>query len=266
MSDPAKYRTREEVNKIREEQRSDRDVARKRIIERRHHASEDELKKIEKGVRDMVTEAAEFARRAGTGSGRALDRHLPVRPADDARTSRRQIRECASHALSQLERPLPGQHRSAPDRQEPSQTMPIEHPDAGALAHDGRGHAGQVAEEGGRYRPARRRDRRDRDRQGDHGGRGDRRGIARPHPGSRGDRERQGQHADRDAQRRRRGRRRRSAAGRRGAGENAEDEVEAAEAESAPKRSRRRSRRPPRRPSRRRRSRPKPTSPPAPRW
>jgi len=62
MSDPAKYRTRDEVNKIREE--SDPiEMARKRILER-GLADEDELKKIEKAVRDTVTEAAEFAQAA----------------------------------------------------------------------------------------------------------------------------------------------------------------------------------------------------------
>jgi len=59
MSDPAKYRTREEVNKIRDE--SDPiEMARKRILES-GFASEDELKAIEKSARDTVTEAAEFA-------------------------------------------------------------------------------------------------------------------------------------------------------------------------------------------------------------
>ncbi|HET7715129.1 MAG TPA: pyruvate dehydrogenase (acetyl-transferring) E1 component subunit alpha [Bauldia sp.] len=59
MSDPAKYRTREEVNKIRDE--SDPiEMSRQRILDRRH-ASEDDLKEIEKSVRDIVTDAADFA-------------------------------------------------------------------------------------------------------------------------------------------------------------------------------------------------------------
>jgi pyruvate dehydrogenase E1 component alpha subunit len=59
MSDPAKYRTREEVNKVRDE--SDPvEMSRKRLIEK-GWASEDELKTAEKAVRDTVTEAAEFA-------------------------------------------------------------------------------------------------------------------------------------------------------------------------------------------------------------
>jgi pyruvate dehydrogenase E1 component alpha subunit len=59
MSDPAKYRTREEVNKVREE--SDPiEMSRKRILAR-GFASEDDLKRIEKSVRDIVTEAAEYA-------------------------------------------------------------------------------------------------------------------------------------------------------------------------------------------------------------
>jgi pyruvate dehydrogenase E1 component alpha subunit len=59
MSDPAKYRTREEVNKVRDE--SDPiEMARHRLLES-GSASEDELKAIEKAVRDRVIEAAEFA-------------------------------------------------------------------------------------------------------------------------------------------------------------------------------------------------------------
>src|SRR5579871_6429155 len=59
MSDPAKYRTREEVNKVRDE--SDPiEMARHRLIEA-GWASEDDLKAIEKDTRDRVTEAAEFA-------------------------------------------------------------------------------------------------------------------------------------------------------------------------------------------------------------
>ena len=59
MSDPAKYRTREEVQKIRDE--SDPiELVRKRILDNKW-ASEDEMKAREKKVRDTVVEAAEFA-------------------------------------------------------------------------------------------------------------------------------------------------------------------------------------------------------------
>ena len=59
MSDPAKYRTRDEVQKIRDE--SDPiDKSRARILDK-GLASVDDLKAIEKRVRDQVTEAAEFA-------------------------------------------------------------------------------------------------------------------------------------------------------------------------------------------------------------
>jgi pyruvate dehydrogenase E1 component alpha subunit len=59
MSDPAKYRTREEVQKVRDE--SDPiEMVRKRIIAKRW-ASEDDLKATEKRVRDTVADAAEFA-------------------------------------------------------------------------------------------------------------------------------------------------------------------------------------------------------------
>ena len=59
MSDPAKYRTREEVQKIRDE--SDPiEMVRKRIL-KKGWASEDVLKATETKVRNTVSEAAEFA-------------------------------------------------------------------------------------------------------------------------------------------------------------------------------------------------------------
>jgi pyruvate dehydrogenase E1 component alpha subunit len=59
MSDPAKYRTREEVQKVRDEN-DPIDKAHARIVEK-GFASEDDLKGIDKATRDRVTEAAEFA-------------------------------------------------------------------------------------------------------------------------------------------------------------------------------------------------------------
>jgi pyruvate dehydrogenase E1 component alpha subunit len=59
MSDPAKYRTREEVEKVRTEHDPIEQV-RARLLQKKW-ASEDELKKIDAGVRDIVNEAAEFA-------------------------------------------------------------------------------------------------------------------------------------------------------------------------------------------------------------
>jgi pyruvate dehydrogenase E1 component alpha subunit len=59
MSDPAKYRTREEVDKVRTTH-DPIDMARHRIIERKW-ASEDQLKKIESEVRERVNAASEFA-------------------------------------------------------------------------------------------------------------------------------------------------------------------------------------------------------------
>jgi pyruvate dehydrogenase E1 component alpha subunit len=59
MSDPAKYRTREEVNEVREHHDPIERV-RARIIEKKF-ATEDELKAIENQVREEVIAAAEFA-------------------------------------------------------------------------------------------------------------------------------------------------------------------------------------------------------------
>jgi pyruvate dehydrogenase E1 component alpha subunit len=59
MSDPAKYRTKEEVDKMRTEHDPIEQV-RKRLLDRKW-AGEDELKKIDAAVRAQVNEAAEFA-------------------------------------------------------------------------------------------------------------------------------------------------------------------------------------------------------------
>ncbi|MCF8478651.1 MAG: pyruvate dehydrogenase (acetyl-transferring) E1 component subunit alpha [Pseudolabrys sp.] len=59
MSDPAKYRTREEVDKVRTTH-DPIDMARARILEKKF-ATEEGLKKIDAGVRDVINQAAEFA-------------------------------------------------------------------------------------------------------------------------------------------------------------------------------------------------------------
>jgi pyruvate dehydrogenase E1 component alpha subunit len=59
MSDPAKYRTREEVDEVRTHH-DPIDMIRQRILERKH-ASEDALKKIDAQVRDLINQAAEYA-------------------------------------------------------------------------------------------------------------------------------------------------------------------------------------------------------------
>jgi pyruvate dehydrogenase E1 component alpha subunit len=59
MSDPAKYRAKEEVQKMREEHDPIEQV--KARIVKQGFASEDDLKKIDADIRAIVTEAAEFA-------------------------------------------------------------------------------------------------------------------------------------------------------------------------------------------------------------
>jgi pyruvate dehydrogenase E1 component alpha subunit len=61
MSDPAKYRTREEVDKMRTEHDPIEQV-RLRLLEA-GWAGEDDLKGIDKEVRAIVNEAAEFAQK-----------------------------------------------------------------------------------------------------------------------------------------------------------------------------------------------------------
>jgi pyruvate dehydrogenase E1 component alpha subunit len=59
MSDPAKYRTKDEVTRMREEHDPIEQV-RRRLVEQ-YQVAEDELKKIDGKVREVVNEAAEFA-------------------------------------------------------------------------------------------------------------------------------------------------------------------------------------------------------------
>lgn len=59
MSDPAKYRSKEEVSTMRSE-RDPIEQVRKRILDN-NYATEDDLKQIEKDIRAIVTEAADFA-------------------------------------------------------------------------------------------------------------------------------------------------------------------------------------------------------------
>jgi pyruvate dehydrogenase E1 component alpha subunit len=59
MSDPAKYRSKEEVQKMRSEQDPIEQV-KARLLDKKW-ATEDELKARDKEVRDIVADAAEFA-------------------------------------------------------------------------------------------------------------------------------------------------------------------------------------------------------------
>jgi len=60
MSDPAKYRTREEVQKMRDE-RDPIEAVRILLLEG-NHASEDDLKAIDKEIKKVVNESADFAK------------------------------------------------------------------------------------------------------------------------------------------------------------------------------------------------------------
>ncbi len=60
MSDPAKYRTREEVQKVREERDAIEHV--RDLLLAGKHASEDDLKAIDKEIKEIVNKAADFAK------------------------------------------------------------------------------------------------------------------------------------------------------------------------------------------------------------
>ncbi len=62
MSDPAKYRTKEEVDEFKAK-RDPIDYVKKLIIDA-GHAGEDELKQIDRDIRAVVTESAEFAQQS----------------------------------------------------------------------------------------------------------------------------------------------------------------------------------------------------------
>ncbi|WP_298971481.1 pyruvate dehydrogenase (acetyl-transferring) E1 component subunit alpha [uncultured Roseobacter sp.] len=60
MSDPAKYRTREEVQKMRDERDPIENV--RSLLLTGKHASEEDLKAIDKEIKEIVNESAEFAK------------------------------------------------------------------------------------------------------------------------------------------------------------------------------------------------------------
>ena len=70
MSDPAKYRTREEVRKMREERDPIENV--REMLLTGNHASEDELKAIDREIREIVNSSAEFAKESPEPSPQEL--------------------------------------------------------------------------------------------------------------------------------------------------------------------------------------------------
>ena len=60
MSDPAKYRTREEVQKVREEKDAIEHI--RNLLLTGKHCGEDELKMIDKEIKAIVNDSAEFAK------------------------------------------------------------------------------------------------------------------------------------------------------------------------------------------------------------
>ncbi|MBY6090264.1 pyruvate dehydrogenase (acetyl-transferring) E1 component subunit alpha [Pseudooceanicola sp. 502str34] len=84
MSDPAKYRTREEVQKMREEKDPIEHV--RDLLISGGHASEDDLKSIDKEIKDIVNASADFAKESPEPSLDELwtDIYADVAPQDEA--------------------------------------------------------------------------------------------------------------------------------------------------------------------------------------
>ena len=62
MSDPAQYRSREEVSQVRAE-RDPIDKVRQQLIDGKH-ASEEEIKKVDEEIKEIIAHAAEFAQQS----------------------------------------------------------------------------------------------------------------------------------------------------------------------------------------------------------
>ncbi len=78
MSDPAKYRTREEVQKMRDEKDAIEHV--RDLLVQGGHATDDDLKAIDKEIKAIVNESRRIRqRKPRAGVGRALDRYLRLR-------------------------------------------------------------------------------------------------------------------------------------------------------------------------------------------
>ncbi len=167
MSDPAKYRTRDEIQKMREEQRPDRAGA-----------------PAPAGEQSGLRGRAEGDRRRGA---RRRQRRGRVRPEPTrSRTRASFIRMCwwldcrlgqAKRRPNACETLCVGSSLTLdPTYKKDARGNAHRDPDARAVAHHGGGQARQMAGRGGPERQAGRRHRRDRDRQGHHGGGGGRRG------------------------------------------------------------------------------------------
>ncbi len=131
MSDPAKYRTREEVQKYRSE-RDPIENLKSRILEAKM-MNEEEFKQLDREIKEIVADAADFAQSSPEPDPAELWTEVLV---DDAPPECR--KEGKSHA-------------------DPS-------PDAGPLAHHDRGQPCPLAGKGRRGGAGRRRHLRDRDR------------------------------------------------------------------------------------------------------
>jgi pyruvate dehydrogenase E1 component alpha subunit len=74
MSDPAKYRTREEVDAMRQQRDPIEHV--KHLLIEAGHADEEALKEIDREIRAVVTDSAEFAQASPEPPDEDLMRHV----------------------------------------------------------------------------------------------------------------------------------------------------------------------------------------------
>ena len=62
MSDPARYRTRQEVNKVKDEQ--DPIDLIKQVLLKKKYSTEEELKEVDQEIKQLITQAADFAQKS----------------------------------------------------------------------------------------------------------------------------------------------------------------------------------------------------------
>jgi hypothetical protein len=177
MSDPAKYRTREEVQKMKDERDPIEQV--RSMLSTGSHATEDDLKAIDREIKEIVNESAEFSKESPSRTRKSFGRTSGVRwqrstrayltsnghqsaSAGDGQATistpepRSRDRHGAFHVTSRQDATIPKPPSRWTDRArldlptKPRNHECHQHPDARPVPHHGGGHPCAMAQEGGR--------------------------------------------------------------------------------------------------------------------